>query len=284
MQNTPTDSKMVSPSGGTLWHVRAAKMSWMFFIVGFVVNMKFGKDRSYLSIAVGVLVFAIFLAGLVAAVWAIVRAFRTGPKNILAHAAFGLILNGWVMHVAYRTYQSTQLEIEQRRAEERLATSNDWIPVGEGWYVDRGELFAIRFPESWIVKEQPNPKVAVAAYSPLNLKAIKVSELLTVSVGRVSILNKPTKILAREIETMAATDGYQKRNSGTMTINGVDWTWVTYRLPIRGIDSLVTSYLAIRNTRLYVVSKIVLFEDPDAWANEIGESIDSVIIPDAKRY
>ena len=271
-------------SEGNAWHIRAAKMSWILFVIGFIVNFSSGESGSHPNVVVGVGVFicVLFLLGLFSAIWAIVGAFTKGPKIILVHAAVGLFLNGWVVHLAYRTYQSTQLVIEQHRAEDHLAISNTWVPTDKGWHVDRKDLFAIRFPETWSVKEQPNLKVAVAAFSPTKSNSIGASELLTVSVNRVWPSRDPASILARELDVLSKADGYEKCDTGQKTINGVEWSWVTYRLPISGVDSLVTSFLVIRNMRLYVVSKIVLFEDPDARMNEIEESINSVIIPEAK--
>lgn len=282
MNTTPDDCEITLPPERKPWHVRAAMMSWILFVVGFVVNISFGKTSSLSGIVVGVLLFAIFFGGLLAAIWSTVCAFTKGPKTILVHAAIGLVLNGWVVHLAFRSYQSTQIAIGQRHAEEKLATSDHWIPTGDGWHVDRKELFAIRFPKIWNVKKQPKPKVAVVASSPLTADSPEHSELITVSVNRISPFLEPARVLASELNTLSATDGYEKRNSGTIAINDVEWFWVTYRLPISEVDSLVTSYFVIRNTRLYVVSRIALFEKPDAWTDEIGNSIESIVIPEAK--
>ena len=275
-----TDAEQQLPP--TPKHVQAAKASWLAPLIAIIVNFLVGRNAEDRSVIILVGVFAVLMivVGLVFALWAIVGAFSKGPRRILFPASIGLIINGFLVYSAVDTFLLVQETAQERHAQEAIESSDDWIPAGEGWHIDRSAHFAIQFPEKWEVIPNWQDRVAVLALSPLESAEDKFRENITIVAGRVPPRTDPKAFLAEDLEDLRqSTVGFKEYGSGNKTLNGVEWSWIEYRQVAQGIETRVIANLAVRNGRIYA---ILCSGSPDrlhVFEELFAKSVQSIRIP-----
>lgn len=251
MSTSNHDSSNVAPS-----HVQAAKASWVAPLVAIFINMALGKNADDRTTKLAIAVFAglIILAGFVFAIWAIIGAFREGPKRILIPATIGLVINSFLVYMVYFTFTIAPKIIEQHRREEAAAVLTDWIPTGEDWHVDRKSFFAIQFPDDWEVIRDPQAGIAAIALSPLDSSEDQFQENITIVSGSIPAGMTREAVIAKDLRDLRRnTPGFLEYDSGTMAINGVDWSWIEFRQFAEGNELRVTGHMAVRHGRAYAV-------------------------------
>jgi|GEM_PF-1432711 len=158
--------KQLSPSPAR--HIQAAKASWLAPVIAIVFNVLVGKnsEERFVMIAVGAIAGTIIIAGLIFAMWGIIGAFRKGPLRVLIPASVGLLINGFLVYITVDNFFTVRQIAQEHRERKLIEESDEWIPAGDGWYVDRSAYFAIKFPNDWEVISNPQDGVAVIAISP----------------------------------------------------------------------------------------------------------------------
>lgn len=245
-------SQTISPK-----HVQAAKASWMAPLIAIILNVTVGnssEDRS-IKIVVAFVALAIIAIGLLFAIWAVVGAFRLGPRRILVPACIGLFVNGFLIFATINTVLLARQIAEQRRTQQEAAASDEWIPNGRGWHVDRGAGFAIQLPDDWEVVSNPQEHVAVMALSPPESDQDTFRENMTIATAHMPQQMSPDSFLANELDLLRKnTVAYEEYGTGTKTHGRLKWSWVAYRQVVQETESRVICHIAVRNGRVYVVS------------------------------
>jgi hypothetical protein len=275
--NVPQSKSAASPR-----HVQAARASWFAPLIAIFLNLVFGVNAGNraVSVAVGCIAAGIIVIGFCFAVWAIAGAFTKGPRRILLPAVIGLLLNGLLIFAAIDTFSHVKRIAEERRSEQELADSGNWIPQGSAWYVNRAEYFAIRFPVGWELIPNPKDDIAVIALSPQESDADAFRENMVVATGRVSRQTDPKTLWSNELhELRRDTQGYEQYAAGQRTIDGVEWFWVTYRQVVQGVESRMTAYRAIQAGRGYTVFCTRRPDSAETMTAKFDEAIDSIRIP-----
>lgn len=107
------------------FHVQAAKASWVATLAGIVVFNLVGIDAEtqQMRTVVASMAGAFYAVGFLFAVWAIVVAFRQGPRKILVSASFGLLINGFTVFRVIEAFIVSRQPVQ--RAETSVKQSED---------------------------------------------------------------------------------------------------------------------------------------------------------------
>ena len=263
-------------------HAQAAKASWLAPLIAIILNAAVAKtaDDRYIAIVIGVIASVIIVIGFIFAIWAIIGAVTIGPRRILLPAGIGLVVNGFLIYGAVDLFFELKQIAEQRNAQQVVEASDEWIPNGDRWYVDRIGGFAIQFPEEWEVVPNPQEDIAVMALSPFETAEDTFRENITIAAFRVPPQTSFENFWTNHLELLRTNiAGYEEYGTGSKTHNGLVWSWVTYRQVVQSIESRVTYYMAMRNGRIYMVACACHPDRVHEFQKRFDESIASIRIP-----
>lgn len=273
---------MPDHSANSPWHVKSATGSWASPLVGILLFGFLGpEDATNGRITwLAVVASGSIICGFCLAVWAIVAAFAKGPKWILIPACFGLFICSFPIGAAIEGFQRRRAAAENDRIKVEFAASNDWIPGGADWYVDRENLLAIRFPTSWKTVVNPVKGAIVAAIGPDNLVQRKGRPVITINVGQLPPRTSYENAVILELQGLREViPGYEESATGTRSLNGVEWSWVTYRQDKTSGYTNMTTFVAARNNRVYVVAFSLNPDLDEEFREHFYDSIETIRIP-----
>lgn len=218
--------------------------------------------------------------GLVLAFWGFVGAVINRKYGTMIIGVIGLALNGFIVCAAITSFSLAKKVAEKRRAEQAKLASDDWIPKGEGWHVDREARFAIQFPDGWEVVEQPQPGITVYAVSPIDGLTDTFRENIVITAGRAGPRDEPLDFMTRELNA-ARSQGIQvkEHRRGTKEIRGVVWHLIEYDQITPVTSAEVIAYTTIRHGQAYVVVCSNQFGARGQFGATFNAAIDSLHVP-----
>ena len=236
------------------------------------------KDRTAVLL-VGVLVCVVILVGVVCALWAITSALLKGPRRLLIPGAIGLILNGFLIFLIFSSFLYVAQHARQQNNRTTFS-SDEWIPDGAGWHVDRQHGFALRFPDEWEVRKDAFEGVAVIALSPQESANDTFRENVTVFVVRTPVHLDTAVFFEANIRNMRAnTEGYEQELTGSLRVDGLDCSWVSYKQTAGGVATRARSYMLVDSGRGYCLTCSAAPEDMNRFQDQFEAIVKTLRIP-----
>ena len=262
-------------------YIQASRVSYIAPLVAIFLNLTLGKKTSDPIVLTGLAVITLVAAavGLACGIWAIFQAFRKGPLKILAPAITGLLFTGFILFIAFAALQVRWERERQERSKTYTLASGEVIPGGEGWYVDRSNLYAIQLPEDWDPISVSDFGDSIVAVSPRETSRDEAQERIAISFEAVPDRAVLADLFAADLRDVRRGSSYhEKLGSGVKTIQTLEWQWYAYRKVITSKAVDVTMYQTIHDNIRYAVVSVVPKALDDESRNAIAASIDTMRI------